>query len=226
MRRLTISLAGVLPALVALVAAVPARADLTGDISVANPDLATQGAGPYASYDISGSGTSYTVTLTYLNGFVGGDSSILDLNLSSAAGAGTLGTVTITCVSSPCGTLTGTGSNQVDGFGTLSFTTKLSSGFNDPITALSFNFTTANSVDLSTLLAENDHNAEVAGHFALGTKTACTGYAANAGSTNDGGAVSNTSCTTSTTVPEPTSVLLLGTALLVAGKFLKMKLLV
>jgi hypothetical protein len=70
-----------------LVAAPDAHAVLSGELTVANANLATQGAGPYADWTVTLSGNTVTVTGTGINGFVFGDGSILDVNLSTAAGS-------------------------------------------------------------------------------------------------------------------------------------------
>jgi PEP-CTERM motif len=163
------------------------------------------GAGPYGQFDITGSGTSYHVVATGLNGFVFGDGNIADLNLSAAAGAGTLtagsGTIPLTQQA---------GGGQVDGFGNFNFVLDDGPGFSTPHPTFSFDFTTANSVTLATLLAPNNQGAEAAGHLALATNTACTGFAADAGTSSGG--VDNSACT-STRVPEPASLAIFGTAL-------------
>jgi PEP-CTERM motif len=185
---------------VALVAAPEANATITGELTVANANLATQGSGPYASYSITLTGQTVTVTATGENGFVFGDSSIFDLNLS--AGAGT--------VSNFSGTgLTLAGGGQVDGFGNFNVTLNDGSGFSNPLSSLSFSFTISGSVTEANLLALNSNGVDVAAHMALATNTACTGFTANGGTSSGG--VDNSACTSR--VPEPASIALLGTAL-------------
>ncbi|SRR5216683_1139718 len=190
-----------------------ARADsLTFSLTVANPNLATQGAGPYASVTITGSGTSWSVTATGQNGFVFGDGGVFALNLSSAAGTGTF--------------VSGTGLSQTaagneDGFGSFNFVLNDGSGFSSPMASLSFTFTTTGSVSgVAALLALNDHNADIAGHLALSTNLACTGFAANTGATKPTGSPDNSACVTSG-VPEPSSAALLFVgAMLIGGTYL------
>src|ERR1041385_235056 len=123
-----------------------ARADLSISLDVANPNLATQGAGPYATYNISSScginndtctANSFTVTVTFLNGFVMGDGSILDLNLNSAAGTFSLASWTATCTDGNTNALCpiSQGAVQppgsVDGFGPFNFNLNDGNGFSD-----------------------------------------------------------------------------------------------
>jgi hypothetical protein len=179
-----------------------AQADiLTVDLTVANPNLASQGAGPYANVTISGSGTSWSVTATGLNNFVFGDSSVLDLNLNSSA--------TLTAQAG----FSQSAGGQVDGFGQFSFIVDDGPGFSSPLTTFTLNFTTSSSfANVAALLALNSDNADVAAHMALATNTACTGFAANAGATQPTGSPDNSACTTH--VPEPSSLLLVGSAVL------------
>ena len=191
---------------VILVAAPDAHAVLSGELTVANANLATQGAGPYADWTVTLSGNTVTVSGTGINGFVFGDGGILDVNLSTAAGS-----VVANSFSSSTAGLAFGGSGNVDGFGTFTVTTVLNGGFSNPLTSLSYSFMITGSVTEANLLDINDRGASVAGHMALATNTACTGFAANGGSSSSSG-VDNSSCT-SRTVPEPASIALIGTAL-------------
>jgi PEP-CTERM motif-containing protein len=197
-------------------AVVPEAQALTVVLDNANPDLATQGAGPYASIDIEAvDANTFTATITGLNGFVFGDSNIVDLNLSVAA---TL---------EPNANLTQdtNGGNQVDGFGTFSFILNDGAGFSSPFTSLTFTFDTAVDTTLANLLALNADGSSVAAHMALGTNTACTGFAADG--PNSGGTVGNTTAcvpggTTNPpgeTVPEPGTLVLLGLGLSALGAY-------
>ncbi len=199
-----------------LAMAVPASAD---ELTVANPNLATQGSGPYASYTISGSGTDYTVTVTGENNFVFGDGGTFALNLSSAAGSGTLtGVTSISCLNGTGLTncaLSQTTTTSEDGFGDFNFKLNDGNGFSDYVYSFTFTFSTEHAVTLATLLAPNGDNAEVAGHVALVTNTACTGFAGNTGANQPTGTPDSACSGTST--PEPGSMSLLVCGVLAAA---------
>jgi hypothetical protein len=209
-----------------------ARADsITETLGVANPNLATQGSGPYGTVTISGVGTGTTfmefeVTATGSNNFVFGDSSILGLNLSTAAGTGTLcetngGNCT---TGAPSITLTQAAAGQVDGFGNFNFVVDDGAGFSSPSSTFTFDFTTSNAVTAANLLTLNSDNADKVAHMALATNTACTGFAANTGATKPSGSPDNSACTS--VVPAPlighgVLVLLAIGGVLVSGKALE-----
>lgn len=193
---------------VALVGVPMAHATLTVNLTVANPNLATQGSGPYAQIQITQTGTNtFSVSATGENGFVFGDSSIINLNLSTAAGTPTLLTSSITLSASPF-----PDGSSVDGFGAINFQLNDGPGFSSPVSSFTFSFSVTGSVAEGTLLALNNDNADVVAHMALGTNTGCTGFAGNTGATVPTGSPDNSACTGSR-VPEPASIALLGTAL-------------
>ena len=167
----------------------------SGNLTVANPDLATQGPGPYASYTITGIGTGPTftefeVTASGLNGFVFGDGGVFALNLNTTdTGAGALcaNNTQAGCTTggpSPSD-LTLTSAGNEDGFGSFDFKLNDGSGFSSPVSSLTFDFTTAMAVSGANLLLATSEGASVAGHMALSTNTPCSGFAANGGTSSD-----------------------------------------
>lgn len=211
-------------AVVSLMLVSPARADLIETLNFANANLATQGAGPYGQFVISLDASCATstcnlfdVTATGLNNFVFGAQGIVGLNLSSTA-LGTNGSATLkseTGITFTTAIGDSIGGGQEDGFGNFTLSLDLNGGFSSGgISTFSFGFQTPNAVTLADLLALNRNGADAAGHLALATNTACTGYAGDvAGGSRT---VDNADCTT-TKVPEPGSLGLLSTALACLG---------
>ena len=121
---------------------------------------------------------------------------------------------------SPC-TQSAPGNN--DGFGSFAFIVDDGPGFSGggyPV--VTFRFTTANAITgslVSNLLTVNNQGALVSAHMALASNTACTGYAANAGTNTGSGPSTDPACVST---PEPNSLAtagigVLGLLLLVVG---------
>jgi len=191
-------------------------------LTVANPDLFSQGAGPYGQITVEkvgNTGMVWSVSATGLNDFVFGSvgSIALNVNLSNA------GSVTLSsspaCSMSPCASA-GAGNN--DGFGTYTFRVNDGPGFSTGgYSAVTFQFTTSNAVaDVAHLLIANDHGATVSAHMALASNTACTGYAANSGRNDASGPTDSAPCVST---PEPSSLAtggigMIGLLLLLSGR--------
>jgi len=197
---------------------------ISGDLTVANTDLASQGAGPYGHYAISGVGggstfTTFTVTVSGLNGFVYGDGGVFALNLSSAAGTGTFVSFSaITCKNGSgvptCNNFAQSSGNE-DGFGNFNFKLNDGPGFSNYDTGFTFTFTTSNAVSAANLLAPNATGADVGAHMAPMSNTVCTGYAANTGATTSDSTL-DTTCG-GNAVPEPAALAQTGTGLTGVG---------
>jgi len=194
--------------LLAFAVAPNAQADsISYTLSVANPDLFSQGAGPYGTVTVSSVGINgmvWLVSATGSNNFVFGAAGTFALNVNLA----NAGTVTLSpspfCSMSPC-TQGNAGNN--DGFGTFTFMVNDGPGFsNGGYSSLSFVFTTSNAVSgslVTNLLTVNDHGATVSAHMALASNTACTGYTANAGRNDASGPSQNPDCVST---PESSSL--------------------
>ena len=192
--------------LLAFVMAPNAQADtISYTLTVANPDLSSQGAGPYGTITVSSVGITgmvWLVSATGSNNFVFGATGTIALNLNLA----NAGTVILQpfpfCSMTPC-TQSGPGNN--DGFGTFAFIVNDGPGFsNGGYSSVSFVFTTSNVVSsVSNLLIANDHGATVSAHMALASNTACTGFTADAGRNDASGPSQNPACVST---PEPSSL--------------------
>jgi hypothetical protein len=185
-----------------------AHADsITYQLSVANPDLFSQGAGPYGSVIVSSvgsAGTQWSVSATGLNNFVFGSVGAIALNVNLAnAGSVTLAS-TPACSMSPCSQASA-GNN--DGFGTYTLKVNDGPGFSSGgYSSVTFQFTTSNAISgglVSNLLVANDHGATVSAHMALASNTGCTGYAANVGKNDASGPTQSAPCVST---PEPNSL--------------------
>lgn len=174
-------------------------------LTQANANLATQGAGPYGTIEVTGTGTTWHAAGTGLNSFVFGDGGAIALNINPTAGTVTLGACTSTCSNA--------GSGNEDGFGSFTFRVDDGSGFSSPVATFGFDFTTQNSISAADLIIVNGDGAQVAAHMALASNTACTGFAADGGT----GGTTNDDPTNCHRVAEPSSLLFAGSALALAG---------
>jgi hypothetical protein len=193
--------------LLAFAVAPTAQADsIIYQLSVANPDLSSQGAGPYGSVTISNvdlTGKLWSVTATGSNGFVFGSVGAMALNVN-IANAGIVSLSGGTCSMSPCAQDV---AGHNDGFGTFSFIVNDGPGFSTGgYTSVSFQFTTANAISgnlVSNLLIANSNGSTVSAHMAPTSNTGCTGYAADAGRNDASGPTQSAPCVAT---PEPNSL--------------------
>lgn len=206
----------------ALFAAAPsARADvITSSLSVGN-DAISPFPGPYGSVLINRTSTTTAViTFTAAAGYRFGDGSAFDLNVNSANF--TISAPVLTGPNSPacsnCGQIdTGSGI-QVDGMGRFNLVNDLETGMGGALARgadiASFTLTNLSGTwaSVSDVLAFNLAGFDAAAHIFVCSTPACTGGAVQTGFAGE---------PRTTTVPEPTSLALLGGSLAAAGLLLR-----
>ncbi len=199
--------------LVALAA--PAGADLVNyNLTVPNAALSSAATVPYATVTIdrtSSSTANVTFTANTAAGYLLIDGGIADLNVNAPLGSWTISNLLETTpFGFGPGSLSDEGSNNVDGFGVFNQTTKNSDGFADAASVVSFTLTDIDPIwaTAGSVLTNNADGHKAAAHIAVCNATPCTlaaGARVTGFATNDR--------PTGTPVPEPATLLLLGSGL-------------
>ena len=185
----------------------PASADIIGfDLTVPNTALSGFPA-PYATISVDRADTTHA-TITFTGDTTGGftyffgTTGAIDVNVNATSFTVALGAP----VGPSPGAATNAGAGNVDGFGTFNLTIDDFDGFNKRWSSESFTLTNTSGTwgSASAVLAPNSGGSTAAAHI-FATSSSCTGACVTGFAGN--GAL----------VPEPTSLLLVGTGLVAAG---------
>jgi len=225
-----------LPILLTLGATCASADSISFNLTAGNNALTPTFSGPYASVSVNRTTTtSATITFTSLTQSISGTTYQYLLGSNGAAavnvnGTATLGSLSGTIAFPPLTTqsLTNSGAANEDGFGGFSNTVDAFDSYTNAYTQIQFTLTATGGTtwaDAGSVLTANASGSQAAAHIIVCAQTAgacsstasaiVTGYAAGTGT---GGNITNFG-----EVPEPTSVVLLGTIFLGLTSILRKK---
>jgi hypothetical protein len=191
--------------------AAPAQADFISTLNFT--DNNTLGTGPFGTVDVNlTSNTTALVTFTADSGYYFIDSSIADLQVN--ASSFTVGGFSATAAPGSTGTasnLSFGGSGNVNGYGTFNLTTNNMDGTAQALSDVDFTITNTSGTWASAadVLTTNLNGFDAAAHVVV-----CSGSVTGCTNSPPTGFVAETS---GTSVPEPTTLALLGTGLIGLG---------
>jgi hypothetical protein len=204
-----------------LLSALLASAQSTFTSTITSGNSALSGfPGPYGTVLVTlTSATTATITFTADAGFLFGDSSSADVNLSATS---TETFVSATGPNTPP-SFVGFGSGNVDGLGTFTSTLDLFDGFTQAASTITFDVTNTSGTwaTASAVLTGNNLGNDAAAHIFVCSDPTCAA-AAGAGVTGFASEAGNSSANSaSSPVPEPGSIMLFGSLLGVVAATLR-----